>query len=97
MIRLHIYVLGKVQGVFYRSNTCEKAEELGITGWVKNLADGRVEIIAEGEEEKLKKLVEWCRVGPRWAKVEDLNVNVEPATGEFKSFGIKGEEPEGIN
>lgn len=89
MMRVHIYVSGRVQGVFYRSNTLKRAKELGITGWVKNLEDGRVEIVAEGEEEKLKKLIEWCKIGPVMAKVRDLEVRIEPVTGEFKSFDIR--------
>ncbi|MBS7619366.1 acylphosphatase [Candidatus Bathyarchaeota archaeon] len=89
MMRVHIYVSGRVQGVFYRSSTQKKARELSITGWVKNLEDGRVEIVAEGEEDKLKKFIEWCRIGPVMARVEDFEVRVEPVTGEFKSFDIK--------
>jgi len=89
MMRAHIYVSGRVQGVFYRSNTQKRARELGLVGWVKNLIDGRVEIVAEGEEENLKKFIEWCRIGPAFAMVKDVEVTVEPVTGEFKSFDIK--------
>ena len=87
--RVHIYVSGRVQGVFYRSNTRRKALELGITGWVRNLPDGRVEIVAEGEREKLERLIEWCRHGPPLARVEDLEIIWEEPRGEFDSFTIK--------
>ena len=61
--RVHIFVSGKVQGVFYRKYTEKKAKELGLLGWCKNLSDGRVEIVAEGEREKLDKLAEWAKTG----------------------------------
>ena len=61
MKRLHIYVSGIVQGVFFRQSTLTKAKEFGIYGWVKNLRDGRVEIVCEGNEESLKKMVIWCK------------------------------------
>jgi len=89
LARVHIYVSGRVQGVFYRSNTRRKALELGITGWVRNLPDGRVEIVAEGEREKLERLIEWCRHGPPLARVEDLEIIWEEPRGEFDSFTIK--------
>lgn len=89
LARVHIYVSGRVQGVFYRSNTRRKALELGITGWVRNLPDGRVEIVAEGEREKLERLIEWCRHGPPLARVEDLEIIWEEPRGEFESFTIK--------
>lgn len=89
LARVHIYVSGRVQGVFYRSNTRRKALELGITGWVRNLPDGRVEIVAEGEREKLERLIEWCRRGPPLARVDDLEIAWEEPRGEFESFTIK--------
>jgi len=87
--RYHIIVNGRVQGVFYRSNTRGKALELGLKGWVKNLPDGRVEIVVEGEEDQIKKLIQWCRVGPPLAVVRELMVECEPATREFSSFQIR--------
>ncbi len=89
LARVHIYVSGRVQGVFYRSNTRKKALELGLTGWVRNLPDGRVEIVAEGEREKLERLIEWCRRGPPLARVEDLEIRWEEPRGEFDSFTIR--------
>lgn len=79
MIRYKIKVKGKVQGVFYRSTAQAKAKELGLSGWVKNEEDGSVAIEAEGEEQKLLKLVDWCREGPGAAIVNDVEYDqVEP-------------------
>ncbi len=79
MKRYKINVKGKVQGVFYRSSTQAKAKELGLNGWVQNAEDGSVLIEAEGEEQKLQRLVEWCQQGPGAAIVNDVDYNeVEP-------------------
>jgi len=88
-IRIHVLVSGKVQGVFFRSSTKEKAEELGISGWVRNLSDGRVEAVFEGEKEKVDKMVEWCRKGPEFAKVTDVDVFTEEYQGEFNGFLLR--------
>jgi len=87
--RVHIFVLGLVQGVFFRSKTKAKAEELNLFGWVRNLDDGRVEILAEGEKEKLEKLIEWAKRGPELARIDNLAVGWEKAQGEFENFEIK--------
>lgn len=89
VIRVHIHVSGRVQGVFYRSNTRRRALELGLTGWVRNLPDGRVEAIVEGEEEQVEKLIQWCRRGPRSTAVAGLEARREPPTGEYTTFGIR--------
>ncbi len=79
MTRYKITVKGKVQGVFYRSSTQAKAKELNLSGWVRNEEDGTVTIEAEGEEQKLEKLLEWCRQGPGAAVVNDVEYNeIEP-------------------
>lgn len=88
-VRVHIFVSGKVHGVFFRSETQAKAQELGLTGWVKNLADGRVEIVAEGEKEMVEKLVEWAKRGPDSAKVGSLEIDWQKYQGEFKNFEIR--------
>jgi acylphosphatase len=67
--RAHVYVEGRVQGVFFRQNTRRQAQSHGVFGWVKNLDDGRVEAVFEGEEEAVKAVVEFCRVGPKGASV----------------------------
>ncbi|MBI4618304.1 MAG: acylphosphatase [Planctomycetes bacterium] len=84
--RAHIVVSGRVQGVFYRYSAVEEATRLGLSGWVKNLRDGRVEAVAEGERDAVERFVEWCRRGPPSAHVEKLDVDWEAPTGEFRGF-----------
>jgi acylphosphatase len=84
--RVHVLVSGKVQGVSFRSSTKYRAEELGISGWVRNLADGRVEAVFEGIKENVDKMVEWCRKGPEYARVAGVESIVEEYKGEFKGF-----------
>lgn len=86
--RAHVYVTGKVQGVFFRQNTKRQAQSRGVLGWVKNLEDGRVEAVFEGEEDAVKAVVEFCRIGPRGASVTDMTVNWEPCKEEFQNFSI---------
>lgn len=69
---IHCYVAGKVQGVWFRASTKEQADRLGVTGWVRNLPDGRVEVMACGDREKLEQLQAWLRQGPRLAKVAEF-------------------------
>jgi acylphosphatase len=73
-----IRITGKVQGVFFRRGAEEKAEELGLTGEVQNMADDSVHIVATGEPEKLEQLIEWCRLGPPRARVENVAVGHLP-------------------
>jgi acylphosphatase len=87
--RVHIFVLGQVQGVFFRAETRAKAKELGLFGWVRNLENGRVEILAEGEKEKLEKLVEWAKEGPALARVNGVKVEWQEYKGEFSQFEIR--------
>jgi|TARA_B100000959_G_scaffold281910_1_gene347149 acylphosphatase len=86
--RLHIYVSGIVQGVFFRSNTVHKANSLQIKGWVKNLHDSSVEILAEGTEEMLDKFLDWCEKGPPNAEVDSVEVVMLPFKQEFNEFKI---------
>ena len=86
--RVHAIIHGRVQGVFFRASTQEKAIELGLTGWVRNRADGKVEVLAEGEKEKLEKLIDWCRIGPKHAQVTDVETRWEPYAGQYKEFTI---------
>lgn len=83
-----IYISGKVQGVWYRKYTAEKAAELGINGFVKNLPDDRVYILATGTEEQLKELVQWCYSGSPKSKVEKVEVKDE-SLQIFNSFRIE--------
>lgn len=87
--RAHIFVSGRTQGVFFRQNTQKKAQFLGLTGWVRNLADGRVETIFEGEKEKVEKMIEWLKRGPILAKVNGLEAEWEEYKGEFNDFEIR--------
>lgn len=87
--RAHIIVSGIVQGVFFRANTRDIAGRLGVKGWVKNKHDGTVEIIAEGDREKIERLINWCHKGPPGAIVKDVNVEWEDYKGEFKDFNVR--------
>lgn len=89
MIRKHCFFSGKVQGVFFRANTRDQAQNRGVKGWVKNLRDGRVEAIFEGPEEKVNDLIEWCKNNQPHARVDGVEVEEEGPTGEFDSFFIK--------
>lgn len=86
--RAHIFVSGRVQGVFFRDHTQRWASSLDLTGWVRNLSDGRVEAIAEGEREKIENLINRLNEGPPLSIVEKVDVTWEEYKGEFKDFGI---------
>lgn len=88
-VRAHVFVSGRVQGVFFRSETRHEAKLRGVRGWVRNLPDGRVEAVFEGEEEAVKELIEFCRRGPPGARVVKVDVKWENYTGEFRSFEIR--------
>ena len=87
--RAHVYVSGMVQGVFFRSETQDEASRRGVTGWVRNLRDGRVEAVFEGEKEKVDQLIEFCRRGPRGARVTRIDVSWEDYKGEFQDFNVR--------
>ncbi|MDQ3926486.1 MAG: acylphosphatase [Actinomycetota bacterium] len=79
--RAHVYVSGQVQGVSFRDATRQQAEELGLGGWVRNLQDGRVEAVFEGESETVRQMIEWCESGPSSADVDDVSVEQETPEG----------------
>jgi acylphosphatase len=87
-VRAHIYVSGRVQGVYYRKNARHSALSFGLTGWVRNLPDRRVEAVAEGERDRVEDFLGWCREGPSMAIVREMEVAWEAATGEFSTFRI---------
>jgi acylphosphatase len=87
--RLKIKVFGFVQGVFFRAGAKEMADSLSLAGLATNLADGSVGIIAEGEEENLKKLLSWAKRGPDLARVEKVDFFWQKPSGEFSDFQIK--------
>jgi len=88
-VRAHVYVSGRVQGVFFRSETQDEALRHGLTGWVRNLPDGRLEAVFEGEKDKVDRLIEFCRRGPPSARVSKVDVQWENYTGEFQGFKIR--------
>ena len=73
-LAVHIIVHGQVQGVFYRSSAQARALELGLTGWVRNLLNGTVEVHAEGDQDALDRFIEWCQQGPPSAKVSQFDL-----------------------
>jgi len=87
--RAHLFISGRVQGVFFRANTRDEARRLGLVGWVRNLPDGRVEAVVEGEEGKIKELIAWCHEGPPGAVVRGVEVRWEAFRGEFSDFTIR--------
>ena len=87
--RAHVYVSGQVQGVFFRDSTRERAEQLGLAGWVRNLSDGRVEAIFEGPSEKVREMVRWCEEGPSHAEVEDVEAEIEASEGDLEGFEVR--------
>jgi acylphosphatase len=88
MTRVHVLVSGDVQGVFYRATAQDTATRLGLRGWVRNLVDGRVEAQAEGPEDLVQEFVAWCREGPRAARVEAVEVEVQPHQGDLPAFTV---------
>lgn len=88
LARVNIIIVGSVQGVFFRSSTLEKAQSLNLTGWVQNLGDGSVEVVAEGPRYALEELAAWCQHGPPAAKVEDVIVRWAEHQSEFRTFKV---------
>jgi len=88
-VRAHVFVSGRVQGVFFRSETQHEALRHGLTGWVRNLPDRRLEAVFEGEEDRVERLIEFCRRGPPGAKVTNIEVVWESYTGEFRGFRMR--------
>jgi acylphosphatase len=86
--RLHAYISGRVQGVGFRSFTRRNAKEIGLTGWVKNLPDGRVETVAEGREREIEKFIDKLKEGPSGSKVEALDINKKDYEGSFSEFKV---------
>jgi acylphosphatase len=87
--RAHVYISGQVQGVFFRDSARERAEQLGLAGWVRNLPDGRVEAIFEGPSEKVREMVRWCEEGPSHAEVEDVEAEIEASEGDLEGFEVR--------
>ncbi|MFW6003530.1 MAG: acylphosphatase [Halanaeroarchaeum sp.] len=86
--RAHVYVTGTVQGVYYRATTRDEARSRGVDGWVKNLPDGRVEAVFEGDEDRVEAMVEWCYEGSPAATVDAIDVEFESPAG-LEGFEIR--------
>ena len=84
-----MWIEGRVQGVFFRRYTREMARSLGLTGYVQNLTDGRVEAVFEGPDRSVRRMVSWCHTGPRTAAVERVRVSWEEPLDEFHSFSVR--------
>lgn len=87
--RVRLSISGRVQGIWYRASTRETAESLGLSGWVRNLVDGRVEAVAEGDAVAIEQFLAWCREGPPGARVDVIEVVDEPPTLEKAGFYVR--------
>ena len=86
---MHVYISGKVQGVFFRAETQRTAKSFNLAGWVRNMADGRVEAVFEGDDANVDKMLAWCHIGPPAARVEEVLTEEECYIDEFMNFNIK--------
>ena len=87
--RVHLRISGRVQGVYYRASMLQKAQQLGLTGWVMNRSDGSVESVAEGSKEKLDELIAWCHQGPEGARVAAVDAQWDIPENRFIGFAIR--------
>ena len=86
---VHVIISGRVQGVWFRASTKQKAEQLGLTGWVKNTNDGNVEAVFEGEEKFISQMIDWCHKGPPLSKVNHVEVKKQNLNDGFEGFSIR--------
>ncbi len=86
---VHAWISGKVQGVYYRASTAKRAKALALTGWVKNLEDGRVELFAQGPQSELDKLLSWCEQGPVLAKVSNVDKQIAELDQQLVGFEVR--------
>lgn len=89
MKRVHVTITGRVQGVAFRAKTRSEAIRNNVSGWVRNLPDGRVEAVFEGKNEDVDRVVAWCRTGPSLAEVTHVEMREEAYTGAFTDFSIR--------
>ena len=85
----HVRITGRVQGVFFRDSTRQKAEDLNLSGWVKNSSDGGVEAVFEGPSGEVREIVSWCERGPSQAAVENVEADFEGARGDLEGFDVR--------
>jgi len=88
LARVQVLISGRVQGVFFRAYTRDQAVFLGLTGWVRNLPDGRVAALFEGDKEKIDSMLVWLQEGPQYAAVDEVLTDWQPHQGEFEEFRI---------
>lgn len=84
-----VRISGRVQGVWFRQSTVDKAVEVGVTGWCHNCSDGSVEALFQGEKEAVQQIIDWCHEGPKMARVDRVDVEWPDSVGEFNSFEIR--------
>lgn len=89
MKQVHLIISGHVQGIFFRASAQSAARKLQVSGFAKNLADGSVEVVAEGEETLLNRFIDWSRKGPPGARVENVSISWKEAEHRFNGFGIR--------
>lgn len=89
MVRAHLFISGRVQGVFYRATTLQEARARGLSGWVRNLHDGRVEAMVQGPREKVESLIQWCYKGPSGASVSGIDVEYGDPDDTLGEFDIR--------
>jgi acylphosphatase len=89
LVRAHVIISGRVQGVFFRMETLEEARKTGVSGWVKNKHDGSVEAVFEGEKALVDNVIQWCRKGPPASRVDNIKLEWKPYTGELSGFSIR--------
>jgi acylphosphatase len=85
----HVYISGRVQGVGFRAFTAKTAQKMNLTGWVKNLSDGRVEAVFSGQQEDVEEILEAVHKGPSFARVDDVEVIDETYNGKYNGFEVK--------
>ena len=88
-VRAHAIISGKVQGVFFRMETQKTAQKKGVSGWVRNKADGTVEAVFEGDKNSVNSTIDWCKQGPPGSRVDNANVEWENYSGEFTDFNVR--------
>ncbi len=88
-VRAEVVIGGRVQGVFFRAHARQMAGSLGLTGWVRNRYDGKVEAVFEGPRDSVRRMAAWCYRGPRLARVTDVDLDWQDATGEFTDFSVR--------
>ena len=88
-VRVHAIISGKVQGVFFRMETREAAQNYGVSGWVRNNHDGTVEAVFEGDKSAVDSVLQWCKQGPPGSRVDDIHLDWEPYRGDFTEFNIR--------